>query len=136
MPSGINFGSTTAACAVTSWRKVREGQGEHIMIKLYRTRFTPKQLRVLSRYCDGFCPEGHSPMICKRTGSDFVGNLPRFTTLECLRCEPRQRTGSRPFQKVKICTLLNFSHLVTNSQNPNFPIDECRIIWYNIIANR
>ena len=71
MPSGINFGSATAACAVTSWRKVREGQGGHIMIKLYRTRFTPKQLRVLSRHCDGFCPEGHAPMICKRTGCDL-----------------------------------------------------------------
>lgn len=41
------------------------------MIKLYRTKFTPKQLRVLSRFCDSFCPEGHAPMICKRTGCDL-----------------------------------------------------------------
>lgn len=41
------------------------------MIKLYRTKFTPKQLRILSRYCDGFCPEGHAPMICKRKGCDL-----------------------------------------------------------------
>lgn len=41
------------------------------MIKLYRTRFTPKQLRALSRHCDGFCPDGHAPMICKRTGCDL-----------------------------------------------------------------
>ena len=41
------------------------------MIKLYRTRFTAKQLRALSRHCDAFCPEGHAPMICKRTGCDL-----------------------------------------------------------------
>lgn len=41
------------------------------MIKLYRNRFTQKQLRVLLRHCDGFCPEGHAPMICKRTGCDL-----------------------------------------------------------------
>ena len=40
------------------------------MIKLYRTRFTTKQLRALSRHCDGFCPEGHAPMICKRTANE------------------------------------------------------------------
>lgn len=41
------------------------------MIKLYRTRFTAKQLRALSRHCDAFCPYGHAPMICKRTGCEL-----------------------------------------------------------------
>lgn len=41
------------------------------MIKLYSTKFTPKQLRALARHCDAFCPEGHAPMICKRTGCEL-----------------------------------------------------------------
>lgn len=36
------------------------------MIKLYRTKFTAKQLRALSSHCDDFCPEGHAPMMCER----------------------------------------------------------------------
>lgn len=36
------------------------------MLKLYRTRFTAKQLRALARHCYAFCPEGHAPMMCER----------------------------------------------------------------------
>jgi hypothetical protein len=58
-------------CSATNCLKVRKEQGGHIVIKLYHSKFTPKQLRILSRYFDGFCPEGHAPMICKRTGCDL-----------------------------------------------------------------
>ena len=34
------------------------------MIKLYRTRFTPYELRALSDHCQNFCPDGLDKSKC------------------------------------------------------------------------
>ena len=35
------------------------------MLKLYRSRFTAKQLRILASHCYSFCPEGSEFNYCK-----------------------------------------------------------------------
>lgn len=41
------------------------------MLKLYRTRFTAKQLRALASHCYSFCPEGSALNWCKAKECEF-----------------------------------------------------------------
>lgn len=93
------------------------------MIKLYRTKFTPLELRTLSEYCQNFCPYGLDKSECFNKSCALYSVC---TDLQRLAryAEALADEISRPKKpKLRICTLLKFSHSVTISQISKFPID-------------
>ena len=68
------------------------------MLKLYRTRFTAKQLRALAVHCYYFCPERRAPELCNGKECEYWAvcrDLERLADYAVILADEQEATTSK-----------------------------------------